>query len=59
MYYDVYTPDGGFVKRVEITTLRSTAQFRDGLLYMTRASEDHLPVVVRYRPGGGSEPSNP
>ena len=49
MYYDVFSPGGRFVNRVEMTTLRTPVVFRNGFLYMGMSSGDELPVVIRYR----------
>jgi len=50
-YYDVFTPEGDFVNRVEMMSLRSSACFKNGYLYMRKSYDDELPVVIRYRPG--------
>lgn len=58
-YYDVFTPQGEFVNRVEMMSLRSTACFKNGYLYMRKSYDDELPVVIRYRPGPVGEPVTP
>jgi hypothetical protein len=59
MYYDVFTPEGGFVNRVEMITLRTPVVFRGGYLYMAKSSDDELPVVIRYRPQAAQAATTP
>jgi hypothetical protein len=59
MYYDVFTPDGEFVNRVEMMTLKASARIKNGHLYMSRFGDDDLPVVIRYRPQAAAETANP
>ena len=58
-YYDVFMPEGGFVNRVEMMTLRTPAVFRGGYLYMGKSSDDELPVVIRYRPQAAKAATTP
>ena len=58
-YYDVFAPDGSYVNTVEMMTLKRSAVFRDGSLYMVRTDEDELPVVIRYRPQAQAQTANP
>jgi len=59
MCYDVFTPDGEFVNRVEMIALKTSARFKNGYLYMSKFSDDDLPVVIRYRPQANEETANP
>jgi hypothetical protein len=59
MRYDVFTPDGEFVNRIEMKALRRPAVFRGGYLYMAKVSDDELPVVARYRLRAAKTPATP
>jgi len=58
-FYDVFKPEGGFVNRVEMITLRTPVVFRGGYLYMARSSDNELPVVIRYRPEADAAAATP
>jgi hypothetical protein len=57
--YDVFSPQGEFIGRVEMLRLRRSTVIKDGFVYMTKTPDDELPTVIRYRAEPTAEPISP
>ena len=49
MSFEVFSPGGEYINKVQLPRLHMTAILRDGYIYTIKRPEDDDPVVMRYR----------